>query len=93
MHQETVLFRVPQGFSNIWSLTACTPSINKALSPSNSASLFAHSRGLNPLLHPDFLFNMSSLGRRQAKDITSVRAGTATAVDARRRQLLQDKGE
>jgi hypothetical protein len=48
---------------------------------------------MNPLLHPDFLFNMSSLGRRQAKDITAVRAGSATAVDARRRQLLQGKGE
>jgi hypothetical protein len=48
---------------------------------------------LNPLLHPDFLFNLSSLGRRQARDITTVRADSAAAVDARRRQLLQDKGE
>jgi hypothetical protein len=48
---------------------------------------------MNPLLYPDFLFNMSSLGRRQATDITSVRTGSATAVEARRRQLLEDNGE
>jgi hypothetical protein len=36
---------------------------------------------------------MSSLGKKQAKDVTTVLAGTANAVDARRQQLLQDMGE
>jgi hypothetical protein len=48
---------------------------------------------MNPLLHPDFLFNLSSLGRRQARDITSVRAGSGTVVEARRREMLEDEGE
>jgi hypothetical protein len=45
---------------------------------------------MHPLLHLDLLFNMSSLGRMQAKDVITVRAGSATAVEDRRRQLLQE---
>jgi hypothetical protein len=53
--------------------------------------MFARSK--NPLLHPDLLFHLSSLGRRQARYLATVRARSKDAVEERADQLLRDKGE
>jgi hypothetical protein len=60
---------------------------------SNSASYFIHARSKNPLLHPDLLFHMSSLGRQQARYLATVHARSKKAVEERAKQLLHDKGE
>jgi hypothetical protein len=52
-----------------------------------------HARSKNPLLHPDLVFHLSSLGRRQAKYLATVRAWSKAAVEERAEQLLHDKGE
>jgi hypothetical protein len=52
-----------------------------------------YARSKNPLLHPDALFHMSSLGRQQARYLATVQARSKEAVEERRHQLLHDKGE
>ncbi|GFG36201.1 hypothetical protein Cfor_03141 [Coptotermes formosanus] len=81
---------------NVWEtltgakVDALQNSESKFVKAINNASHMVHSRSMHPLLHLDLLFNMSSLGRMQAKDVITVRAGSATAVEDRRRQLLQE---
>lgn len=57
-----------------------------------AASPTVHARSKNPLLHPDLLFHMSSLGRQQARYLATVQARSKEAVEERTHQLLHDKG-
>jgi hypothetical protein len=52
-----------------------------------------YARSKNPLLHPDLLFHMSSLGRQQARYLATMHARSKQAVEERAHQLLHDKGE
>jgi hypothetical protein len=60
---------------------------------SNSASPTVYARSKNPLLHPNLLFHMSSLGRQQAKYLATVNARSMETVEERAKQLRRDKGE
>ncbi|XP_033607274.1 cytochrome P450 4C1-like [Cryptotermes secundus] len=57
-----------------------------------AASPTVHARSQNPLLHPDLLFHMSSLGRQQARYLATVHATSKEAVEERAQQLLHGKG-
>ncbi|XP_033607277.1 cytochrome P450 4C1 isoform X2 [Cryptotermes secundus] len=58
----------------------------------SASSHCMYARSQNPLLHPDLLFHMSSLGRQQARYLATVHATSKEAVEERAQQLLHDKG-
>ncbi|PNF34013.1 Cytochrome P450 4C1 [Cryptotermes secundus] len=57
----------------------------------NAASHAVHERSKTPLLHPDLLFRMSSLGRMQARNLATLHARNKMAVEERKEQLLHTK--
>jgi hypothetical protein len=65
---------------------------SKSRSFSDRASDIVFTRNTNPLLQNDLLFNLSSVGKLQARNLVTMNA-MCNKILAERQQLLKNNGE